>query len=107
MIRAPRWHQRVPIALEVAQQVADVALEAADAGHVTPGLALRPAAQGSELAPASRPAPVPEAPLRALKDGRCIAHEVSVGRAPAEAAGRLQRVLKAHGSVPPVQHDRG
>jgi hypothetical protein len=37
--------------------LADVALEPVDAGHLTQGLALHPAAQGGELAPASRPLP--------------------------------------------------
>jgi hypothetical protein len=36
-----------------------------------------------------------------------VVGEGRVGRARAEAAGRLQRVLEAHGGVPPVQHDRG
>src|SRR3954454_23612522 len=57
-------HQRALVTLEVAQQVADVSLEAADAGHGTHRRALRPAPQAGELAPASRPAPVPEALLR-------------------------------------------
>src|SRR3954467_10553365 len=57
-------HQRAPIALEVAQKLADVSLEATDAGHLAYRLASRPAAQGSELAPAPPPAPVPPAPPR-------------------------------------------
>src|SRR3954453_4486853 len=44
---------RALVVLEVAQQLADVPLETADAGHLTQGLALRPAAQRHELAPAS------------------------------------------------------
>src|SRR3954468_12212324 len=48
-------HQRTPIAREVAQKLADVSLEATDAGHLY-RLASRPAAQGRELAPAPRPA---------------------------------------------------
>src|SRR3954471_20855655 len=60
-------HQRAPIALEVAQKLADVSLEATDAGHLAYRLASRPAAQGSELAPAPCPAPVPQAPLRAFQ----------------------------------------
>src|SRR3954463_14001713 len=55
-------HQRCLVALEVAQKLADVSLKTADAGHVTHGRALRPAAQGRELAPAPCPAPVPETP---------------------------------------------
>src|SRR3712207_3400610 len=42
-------HQGVLVALEVAQQVADAALEAANAGQVTSGLAPRPAAQAREI----------------------------------------------------------
>src|SRR4051812_44785062 len=106
-LRAAIGHQRIPVALEVAQQIADVSLEAADAGHVTPGLAPRPAAQGSELAPAPRPAPVPEAPLRTVQGANRVVGEGRVSRARAEAAGRLQRVLEAHARVPPSQHDRG
>ena len=100
-------HQRISVALEVAQQLADVSLEATDAGHVTHGLALRPAAQGSELAPAPRPAPVPETPLRAFQVANRVMGEGRVSCACAEAAGRLQRVLEAYSGVPPVQHDRG
>ena len=70
-------------------------------------LALRPAAQGRELAPAPRPAPVPQAPLRTLQAANRLVGEARVGRARAEAAGRLQRVLEAHRGVPPVEHDRG
>jgi len=42
----------VLVAVEVAQQLACVSLETADAGQVTQVLALCPAAQGRELAPA-------------------------------------------------------
>src|SRR5215210_1381332 len=68
-------HQCIPVALEVAQQVADVPLEAADAGHLAYGLAPRPAAQGRELAPAPRPAPVPETPLRTVQVANCAVGE--------------------------------
>src|SRR4051812_38043071 len=98
-------HQRAPIALEVAQKIADVSLEAADAGHLAYRLASRPAAQGSELAPAPRPAPVPQAPLRPVQVANRVVGEGRVSRA--KAAGRLPRVLKADSGVPPVQHDRG
>src|SRR3954464_13987817 len=43
-------HQRCLGALEVAQQVVDVLLKTADAGHLAYGLAPRPAAQSSEFA---------------------------------------------------------
>ena len=82
-------------------------LKADDADHVTQRLALRPAAQGRDLAPAPWPAPVPQAPLRALQTANGLVREVRVGRAQAKAAGGLQRVLEAHGGVPPIQHDRG
>src|SRR3954471_20078812 len=39
-------NQPVLVALEISQQLADVALETADASHLTQGLALRPAALG-------------------------------------------------------------
>src|SRR4051794_10781860 len=82
-------HQRIPVALEVAQQIADVSLKTANAGHVTYGRALRPAAQGSELAPAPRPAPVPQAPRRAFQGANRILGEGLVSRAYAQAAGCL------------------
>src|SRR4051795_2737358 len=69
-------HQRAPIALEVAQKLADVSLEATDAGHLAYRLASRPAAQGSELAPAPCPAPVPQAPLRAFQAANRLVGEV-------------------------------
>src|SRR3954464_2892879 len=97
-------HERILIALEVAQQLGDVPLEAADASHVTPVLALCPAAQGSELAPAPRPAAVPQAPLRSFDVADRSTGEASVGRARTEAAGGLQRVFEPHGGVPPVQY---
>jgi hypothetical protein len=89
------------------QQAADVSLEAADASHVTHALALRPAAQGGELAPAPRPAPVPQAPLRAFQVADRAMGEGHISRAHPEAAGRLQRVLEADRGVPPVQRERG
>src|SRR3954452_19215823 len=85
-------HQRIPVAFEVAQQIGDVSLEAADAGHLASGLASRPAAQGRELAPAPRPAPVPQAPLRALQAANRVVGNGRVSRARAKATGRLQRV---------------
>src|SRR4051794_32194148 len=100
-------HQRCLVALEVAQQIAGVSLKTANAGHVTYGRALRPAAQGRELAPAPRPAPVPQAPLRAVQAANRRVGEVGVSRAYAETPRCLPRVLEAHGSVPPVQHDHG
>ena len=79
-------HQRTPIVLEIAQQVADVPLEAANAGHLAYGLALRPAAQGNELAPTACPAPVPETPLRTLQGANCVVGAGRVSRARAKAA---------------------
>src|SRR3954447_17465808 len=61
-------HQGRPVALEVAQQLNDASPEAADAGRVARVLARRPAAQGGELAPALRPAPVPHAPANSPAD---------------------------------------
>src|SRR3954471_5083557 len=90
-------HQRCLVALEIAQQLADVSLEATDAGPVTHRLALRPAAQGRELASAPSPAPVPQAPLRAFQAANHLVGEVGVGRACAKTPRRLQRVLEAHG----------
>jgi hypothetical protein len=72
--------------LEIAQQVADVPLEAANAGHLAYGLALRPAAQGNELAPTACPAPVPETPLRTLQGANCVVGAGRVSRARAKAA---------------------
>ena len=56
-------------------------------------LALRPAAEGSELAPASCPAAVPQAPLRTLQATNCLVGKMRVGSARAETTRRLQRVL--------------
>ena len=100
-------HQRTLVPLEVAQQLTDVPLETPDARHVAHRLAPRPAAQSRELAPASRPAPVPQAPLRTLQSANRRVGQGRVGRASAKAAGRLQRVLEAHRGVPPVEHDHG
>ncbi|MGI4795528.1 MAG: hypothetical protein ACRYG8_15925 [Janthinobacterium lividum] len=50
---------------------------------------------------------MPQAPLRTLQAANRLVCEVRVDRTCAEAAGRLQHVLEAHGRVPPVQHDRG
>jgi hypothetical protein len=90
------------VALEVAQQVSHVPLQAADAGHVAHGLALCPAAQGDKPAPAPCAAPMPQPPLRALQGASGRVRQVRVGRARAEAAGRLQRVFEAHRGVPPI-----
>src|SRR3954463_8228782 len=77
-------HQRTLIAFEVAQQIADAPLHPVQASHVAHGLASRPAAQGRELAPAPRPAPVPETPLRTVQGATRRVGEVAVGRARAE-----------------------
>src|SRR5271166_5274000 len=100
-------YQRTLVALEIAQQLTEVPLETPDAGHVANMLALRPATRGRELAPAFGPAPVPQAPLRTLQSSNRLVGQALVGRACAEATGRLQRVLEAHRGVPPVEHDRG
>jgi hypothetical protein len=44
---------------------------------------------------------MPETPLRTVQGANRVVGEGRVSRARAEAAGRLQRVLKAHGRVPP------
>src|SRR5919107_1515139 len=95
-------HQRTPIALEVAQQVGHLSLKTADVGHLASGLPSRPTAQGSELAPAPRPAPVPETPLRTLQGANRGVGAGCVSRACTKAAGRLQDVLEADSGVPPV-----
>jgi len=90
-------HQRILVALEVAQQLACVPLKAADAGHVAQRLALRPAAQSGELALAPCPAPVPQAPLRAFQATNRLVRTVRVGRAYAEAAGGLYQATPGTG----------
>jgi hypothetical protein len=60
-------HQRVLVASKVAKKVADVSLNAVDAGDRVRVRALRPAGEGRELAPTSHPATVPQAPLRTLQ----------------------------------------
>jgi hypothetical protein len=100
-------HQCAFVALEVAQQLTDVPLETPDASQIPHRLALRPATQGRELAPTSRPAPMPQAPLRTLHSANRFVGQVRVGGARAKAASRLQNVLEAHRGVPPVEHDRG
>ena len=82
-------------------------LETPDAGYIAHLLTLRPPKQGRKLAPASRPAAVPQAPLRTLQAANRLCGQVRVGRACAEAASRLQRMLEAHRSMPPVQYDHG
>jgi len=48
---------------------------------------------------------MPQAPLRTFQSANRLVGQVRVGRA--QAAGRLQRVLKAYRGMPPVEHDRG
>jgi hypothetical protein len=62
------------IALEAAQ-LTGVRLETSDAGHVANMFALRPAAQGREFAPASRPASEPQAPFRTLQAANRLAEQ--------------------------------
>src|SRR5690349_12314988 len=100
-------NQRVLVALEVAQQLADVALEPTDAGYLTQRVALRPAAKRREFTPASWPAPMPQAPLGPLQAANRFIGAVRLGGACAESASGLQRVFKTHREVPPVQHDCG
>src|SRR3954468_21022310 len=64
------------VALEVAQQLTDVPLKTPDAGYVAHLLALRRATQGCELAPPSRPAAVPQAPLRTLQSATRLCGQV-------------------------------
>ena len=63
-------HQRAFVPLEVGEQLTDVPLETPDTGDVMHLLTPRPAAQGREFAPASRPAPMPQAPLRTSRPPR-------------------------------------
>src|ERR1019366_3010608 len=93
------------VPLEVAQQFADVVLQAPDTSHAAYRCTPRPAAQRRQFASASWPTPMPQAPLRTLQSANCLVGQVRVGRA--KAAGRLQRVLKANRGMPPVKHDRG
>jgi hypothetical protein len=52
------------------------------------------------------PAAVPQAPLHTLQAKNCLVGKTRVARTRADAARRLQRMLEAHISEPPVQHDR-
>src|SRR3954451_20786604 len=69
-------------------------------------LAFRPAAQGRKLAPAPGPAPVPQAPLRALQTANRRFGQARVGRARAEASGGLQGVFNTHGAAPPTEDNQ-
>ena len=59
--------QRSLVPLEVGQQLADVVFQAPDTKPRRSHDAVRPAAQSREFAPASRPTPVPQSPLRPLQ----------------------------------------
>ncbi len=84
-------------------------LRAAGGGRcrpVTHGLALRPAAQG-ELAPAPRPAPVPQAPPRAFQAANGLLGQVRIGRSSrslllssAGISGWLRKVNRCERSLP-------
>ena len=50
---------------------------------------------------------MPQAPFRTLQVTNRLISKICVGRTGAEAARRLQRVLKTNGDMPPVQRDRG
>jgi hypothetical protein len=57
--------------------------------------------------PAPCPATEPQAPFRTLQVANRLIGKIWVGRARAETARRLQRMLKTNGDVPPVQRDSG
>ena len=97
--------QRSLVSLEVARQFAGMVLQALDASHTTYIGTLCPAAERREFAPASLPAPMPQAPFRVLQSTNCLGGQLRAG--PAKAARRLQRVLEPHGDMPPIKHDRG
>ena len=59
--------QRSLVPLEVGQQLADVVFQAPDTSYVVYIDTVRPAAQSREFAPASRPTPVLQSPLRPLQ----------------------------------------
>jgi hypothetical protein len=93
------------VPLEVSQQLADVVFQAPDASHTMYGCMPRPAAERRELAPASRPTPMPQVPLRTFQSANRLGDQVYFGRA--KAASDLQCVFEAHRRVLSVEHDRG
>src|SRR4051794_31796648 len=98
-------HQHVLVALEIAKKFADMSLQAVDTDDPAYVLALRPAVQASKFTPAPDPPAVPQAPFRPLQAMSRLTGKICVGRADAETARRLQRVLKTNSDMPPVQHD--
>jgi hypothetical protein len=97
--------QRSLVSLEIGQQLADAVFQAPDASHAAYGCTPRPAAERRELAPASRPTPMPKPPLRTLQSADRLGGQVCVGHA--KAASGLQCVFEAHRGGPPIQHDCG
>ena len=62
-------------------------LQAPDTSHVMYMGTLRPATQRREFAPASRPTPMPKAPLRTFQSANRLGGQVRINRA--QAVGRL------------------
>ena len=65
------------------------------------------AAQRRELAPASRPAPVPQAPLRTLQFANRLVGRVSAGRMPPRPRAACSACSKCTAACHQVEHDRG
>src|SRR3954447_16186436 len=87
---------RALVVLEVAQQLADVPLETADAGHLTQGLALRPAAQRHELAPASWRiiGLIDGATLEAVLRRHAVSQHAALGGGPGEVVAHDGKSLR-------------
>jgi hypothetical protein len=97
--------QRSLVPLEVGQQLADVVFQAPDASHAAYRCTPCQAAERRGFAPASRPTPMPKAPLRTLQSANGLGGQVGVSQA--KAASGLQCVFEAHGGVPQIQQDCG
>src|ERR1700722_645251 len=107
MAAAPIVHQRAAIGPEVLDQLTDVLFALERALRIADMRGAEPARQFRQALEAGTRTTVPKQPLGVLEIANRIAAKVASGRIRAQAAGRLQSVLKAHRDVPPVEDQCG
>jgi len=99
-------HQHVAINRKVFDEIADMPSGGNCAAHVADVNVVKPVRQFRRAPETGTRTSVPELPLGAFEIANWIDVGVSAGRTCAQAARRLQGVLKAHRDVPPIEDER-
>ena len=99
-------HQGSLVRFQIDNQILQVTPQGFRARGIADGPCFSPVEDAREFHQTTLPAAMPEAPFRALDIAPGQLSKMSIGRPGAEASRGLQDMLKTHGDVKPVQHDR-